>query len=780
MRALRLIATAGLASLWSVASHAADTDLDTAAAAAGRPFEELLLQVDLNRQSLDDTVLILKDPDGTLYVSEGELRRWRLRAPGVAPVINNGVAYYPLTAMTPLSTRLDTASQRLILEFAPQSFETTRLEPTGTALRPVRPSLGMFLNYDLNYERDAGVESYAGVLESGIFSRWGVLTNSGLYQHNLTQSGFVRLESTWTTDLPDQMATLRVGDSINQPGAWGRALRFGGIQYGTNFATQPGFVSLPLEAVSGQAVLPSTVDIYVNNALAAQRQVPPGPFAIRDLPVVTGSGEVRVVVRDVLGREQVITQPFYSGVALLRKGLSDYSFEAGAIRNNFGIDSDDYGPGVAVGTYRYGFTEEVTGEAHAEWEPNLTAAGGSLSWLVRPFGIITGTVAGSTSEAGGGTLYGIGFERSTAGLSFRARTQIATEGFRQIGISPLQPVPRQASDASVSTSLGRYGTIGVGYADQRQFDGTRTEVVSVNYNVSLHQYGFINVAFIRTVSEPTGWGASITWTVPLGTRTTASLTRQNSSEGGSSNNFWTARLQQSAPVGEGWGYLLEASDNQNARAGALFQNRIGTYTAEAERLNHETNTRLGTQGGIALLGGSPFLTRRITDSFAVVNVPDIKDVRVYADNQEVGRTDASGQLLVPRLRAYDRNHLSIEQLDLPLDAEVGGLAMDVAPYYRAGVVANFPVKRVRSVTLQLLQEDGSAVPSDAEITLIGTDRVFPVGFNGTAFLSGLAAAQNRLQARWDSRACDFTIELPAKEADPQPDLGTVTCKEVRR
>ena len=63
--------------------------------------------------------------------------------------------------------------------------------------------------------------------------------------------------------------------------------------------------------MSGEAVLPSTVDLYVDNELRMRREVPSGPFSIQDLPVMTGQGDARLVVRDILGREQVITQPFY-------------------------------------------------------------------------------------------------------------------------------------------------------------------------------------------------------------------------------------------------------------------------------------------------------------------------------------------------------------------------------------------------------------------------------------------------------------------------------------
>ena len=107
---------------------------------------------------------------------------------------------------------------------------------------------------------------------------------------------------------------------------------------GLHHAAHPG-------TIGGQSRAPSTVELYINDALRQTSQVPTGPFTIDNFPQITGSGQARIVVRDLLGRETVLVQDFFSSTSLLRKGLSDYSFEAGAVRRNLGIDSANYGAG---------------------------------------------------------------------------------------------------------------------------------------------------------------------------------------------------------------------------------------------------------------------------------------------------------------------------------------------------------------------------------------------------------------------------------------------------
>ena len=104
--------------------------------------------------------------------------------------------------------------------------------------------------------------------------------------------------------------------------------------------------------------------------------MPPGPFTIDRVPTITGAGQMQVVVTDALGRQQVIAQPYYTGPTLLRAGLSEYSFEAGAIRSDYGLPQQRLRRLRAAGTYRRGFSDSVTAEVHAEGQAGGASAAG--------------------------------------------------------------------------------------------------------------------------------------------------------------------------------------------------------------------------------------------------------------------------------------------------------------------------------------------------------------------------------------------------------------------
>ena len=55
-------------------------------------------------------------------------------------------------------------------------------------------------------------------------------------------------------------------------------------------------------------------------------------------------------------------------------------------------------------------------------------------------------------------------------------------------------------------------------------------------------------------------------------------------------------------------------------------------------------TAVWASGSIVGIGGRLFATRPVDQSFALVRVPGVPDVRAYLSNQEIGRTNGHGDL----------------------------------------------------------------------------------------------------------------------------------------
>jgi outer membrane usher protein len=743
--------------------------------------EELLLQVDVNAQGLEDTVLALRAPDGKIAVPVDSLDRWRLRRPAVSPRFHAGTPYYALDAIPGVTYVYDSAKQRLKITAPPDAFAGSQFVNAQLAYpAPTVSQLGAFLNYNLFASHASGSSQYAGQFETGVFSPYGVLISNQLVQDSDGTKKTVRLDTTWTTDFPQKLTTLRLGDAINVPGAWGRAVRFGGVQYSTNFATQPGYITFPSIASSGQAALPSTVDVFVNNALVAQKTVPPGPFSITNIPTVNGSGNVQLVVRDLFGREQVISQPFYASVNLLKAGLEDFSYEAGLERSNFGTESSDYGHPIATATYRRGLSDQLTGEIRGEASRDLGVAGVAAGYLINGIGVATATAVGSAGSGGSGALGGAGFQRQTGQLSIFTQALWSSSSFRQIGATPENPVPLRQWSASVGYQFDRFGSANVTYVAQDFRTKENVHVASAGYSVGLGSWAFLGFTAAKIFGEHGSVQLTATLTVPLGDRTVAAASYdavRHSRQANTTDTSFT--LQRSVPVGEGYGYRLVGHTlNNQFEADGIWQNNFGTYEVDLSRFQGSSAGRVSAAGGLGYVGGHAFASRQITDSFGVVRVADYAGVGVLQDNQPVGRTDADGYAVLPQLRAFDVNRVSIEQRDLPMDAQVDKLKMDAVPFFRSGLLLEFPVRRSHGATLHIRLDDGAAIPSGAIVRVAGRDEEFPVALDGEAYVTGLED-HNHLRATWKGRSCELTVDFP-HTTDPLPDLGTFVCHGVAR
>jgi len=739
-------------------------------------IEEVFLDVFINDQR-KDTVLLLRN-ENRLFVGAQELQRWRLRLPNNNPLKFYDEDFYALDALAGLTFKIDDTTQSLLMQVPPRLFEATYLNGQEIELGvPSSASQGGFINYSLSANHSQELTSSAGLIDLGGFGGWGSGQTRILGVDLNKQARAIRLESTWIRDKPIEFTRLRFGDAISGSSSWGGMVRFGGVQWATDFSLQPGFVTSPRPGISGESALPSTVELYVDNLLRMRREVPSGPFTIQDLPVIDGQGDAQLVVRDILGREQIITLPFFTNSKLLKQGLQDYSYELGFVRRNFGIDSNNYGRLVAVGTHRFGITEKFTGEVHGELLANQQSVGLGGVFLSSAAGVLSGSLAMSHSKKGLGGLIGLGFQRQTGNFSFGANTQLASKNFTKLGLQPEKLAPRHISQMNFKVATNNYGSLAINYTQQAFRDLEEYKSVSGSYVKEVSGLGNLSASVTRYLSgeAKTVFGLNFSMNLSLGNRTHANIS--TSAKPGRNNT--NLQLNRRMPAGSGVGYRLVSGlgDSDRREAEVSLQNGVGNYSLAAAQSQGKTALRGSLSGGMAFLGGNSFFSRRIEDSFAVVQLPGYADVGIYKDNQLSTRTDSKGNALLTGLRSYQKNSVRIEQSDIPLDAQVGAVQLDAVPYFRSGLVLKFPVKRSRGALLTVVLENGELLPAGAQVEIINENilenELYPTGMGGEVYLTELEL-ENQLRVIWKEQSCEFSLPFP-ETTDPLPHLGTYIC-----
>jgi len=491
---------------------------------------------------------------------------------------------------------------------------------------------------------------------------------------------------------------------------------------------------------------------------------------LENVPVVNGAGELQVIARDALGRQQVFTQDFFSSTELLRPGLSDYSITFGVLREAYALENFQYGELAATATWRYGLREDLTIEGHGEFTDGLAVLGGAAQYVVGSSGILNAGVGLSTGKSGNGVAWNLGFRQQGKALNYNLDIRGTTRDFRLVG--DFASAPTLQVLASAGKNFHEYGSAGISVVHQSFFDRPKRTIISANHSKSFNHFLSLSTYLSYVDSEEDDFSIGLRFSMPFGEH----HSMHGGFSSGKSKRVINAEINRNLPHGPGYGYRLGigTSDDKYLDAGVVAQTELGTYSLDVRNGDYAGSVwQAGSSGSVAYLSGMTKFTRQIRDAFAVVNVGNIEGVRVYAENQEIGRTNKDGQLFVPGLRPYLRNKLRIEIEDLPLNAKVGDVVAEAAPYSRSGVIVNFNVQESNNVILRAVLVDGSPVPEGAFATVSWSQEMYPVGRNGKLFLQGIDRS-SQITLRWSGQSCDLDVPFPSRSTIIAK-LGDVVC-----
>ena len=741
-----------------------------------RRWIEWVLSVKLNGRDLDQGFLFIEEPrTGRLAVDLAVAREWRLRIDPDTLLSFEGVPFLPLDAIDGVASSLDQFSLVLDLQIPPQAFEAARIDIDGRTRVEPTPGTGGFFDYDVVLTGGQGVtDRLDSLLETGAFAAGNVLISNFRVEDIGSDAELQRLETTFFRDFPDRRATFRLGDSLTQGGSFAQGVRFGGLQWSTNFATDPAFVTFPLPSIGGLAEQDSVVDVIVDNLTQATEAVTPGPFTIDNVPVVTGAGEVQLRVTDLLGREQLVTQPYYVSNRILKPDLHEFSYETGFKRNRFGETSFDYGDFLTTATHRYGITNGLTGEVHAEVETDRLSLVGGGAALLGSFGLVTGGIGGSLDDGEGSGVVGqIAYEYIGRRFNIGARTRYTSDDFRQA--SGDDGRLQRVDQFNIGFDALQFGRIGLLLLNQERNDSDDQRSASASYSLPIGP-GTIVVNAARTIRPDRDYAVTAAYALPLGPTSSVTAT------GRTSNNTDRGRLQYNRTRGAsdlGLDYRIATEigdDNRPVDARIGYQTSYVGTDLDVERAAGDNRFRFGVNGSAAVVDGAVGVSRRIGRAFGLVDLPGFPDVKVFIDNREAGTTDAAGRLMLPNLRPYEANRVRLAIEDLPLAADLVTAETTAVPYGRSGMTIDFGIVRVQRATVTLL--DGAAAPLPAGLLLASDDGAVEgmVGRDGFTQLTGPLDERRYLSGE---RGGDrFVCAVPAADPDdPLPHLGDVRCAD---
>jgi outer membrane usher protein len=779
-------------------------------------IRETLASVTINGVLVDANMTLLEVTGLGLLMSAKDYQKMRLINVKVPEVVRGEEDWVALGRLKGIRQTLNQRTLALELIATPDLFASTNITVSESPIVKVSPIPGgAYLNYDVIADSVRGTQSVRGLFEGVGFSRHGSLVSSHLLNHfssnasnttalNATQPSSARLESYFQKDFVDSLTRLKLGDSVTNPGAWGRANRFGGLQFGTDYSLNPRFVSAPLLDFRGQVSVPSTVDLFINNGLVRRFEVAPGPFSIAQIPVVTGNGDARLVVRDSLGRDVVINQPFFTAPAQLRSGLSQYSFEVGALRQEFGLQSNRYGAPFLSSTYRYGVSDSLTVEGRLEHL--LRAENGinhlSVGGLSAVFPLARGhylapSVAYSDSSAGQGTAASIQYGYSGTLLFYGLRADTATENFRQIGYASGELPQQHRFSLSVGTRIG-YGSLSLALTDSLPrpftiqsgqlagltFGANRLQVGNITYSTSLGRGWSMATGVSRVISgsNSTLAFANLNYSPSAQTYVSANVNSSRLDNDKTSQTTGSIRAGQRASEVGGIGYEGEISNRIQrlttqviARAGELSasianENKVGAGESSV-------STRINARGAIVITADGVSAARPINNGFILVKAPALANLPVRTGAGLGVQLSGDGTAVLTRITPYYQTEVQVIPEKAPIDVTIDQFSTRVTPASKAGVIAILEVRKTKAITFRVIDEAKNTLPTGTKIEVYDATtkqkiETASVGLDGLVYIKDIPN-KSRVFAKLRDKNC--SLNLPKIPNDLLPDLGDIAC-----
>lgn len=735
-----------------------------------------------------DTVLVYlrgaETPDDAL-VAVDDLEKGGLRGLRGTRELHDGREYVSLRSLAPeIEFRFDPQALAVRIVAQPGLLEATAID-----LRPVVRPPGMVLHRDtsafLNYSVTAdghGTLSGAGEVGASFRGNLGFTGFSVLPDHSV-----VRGLSYFLVDDPGEMRRVQVGDAIGLSSELGGTAQLSGISVTREFSLDPYFVRQPLPKLSGAILTPSTLDVYMNGVLLRQQQIAPGPFEVRNLPVGSGVGQVSYVVRDAFGRTQEFASPYYSASGVLADGISEYGYHLGFRRIGFGEESLHYGPPELLARHRFGIGDKITLGYRFESAlqrsdgTSLLASGGPTFALALPVGELDLDAAASADGATTGAAGALSYTVFTRRLSVGASVRGMTPGYSNLATPAAADRPLlQLRGAVGAPLLPRVNVVLEGQLNSMRDTGL-SSALTVRSDVHISNTLSLSLSASRLRSPGVGpeWLAFATLMYSFGSSTTGDLGGSAGSHAGTA----TAGVQKSLPLGEGWGYQLRSTFDRDQPTSGLgqvqYQGPYGSYVASYDRIGGGDGATATAAGSLVLVGGNWMASRPVQEGFALIQVPGLEGVRGFLNNQEIGRTDGGGNLLIPALQPYYGNRLRIGDADIPIDYQIGAIEKVVATTARGGALVSFDVQRVTSVKgLIRVELDGrTTVPAFGELTLDARLKS-PLGAEGQFWFGNLGAGAHAAEVEFREGTCRFALTVP-NDAGASVNLGTISCRGGR-
>jgi len=745
--------------------------------------EEMIVALRVNGQLRGDA-LIDTQTDGSAWLGADEAAKLGFTSARLETLKGND-GRFRLSTQSDLRTQLNMETLALEVTASPDWFarNTLSLSTRGGVTISELAGVHGWLNYAVSLQGARG-SALAGAVEANAILAYGPWTLQSEQAASIRSASnliFNRTRSSLAFDDLKGLTRVTIGDVSPAVGVGSTASRLLGVQWARRYEFDPSIATQPTFALTGQALTPSTVDVFVDGIRVRTFSVAPGWFDLRDLSYFSGLRNVDIVVRDRAGVESRSTLPYYFATEMLAANRDTFDLSAGT---NQGAATAK--PWVVALNYRRGINDYFTLGGASELKAAYQTARIDAGFRHEALGTLFGTVAVSKATGNDIARYvSLAHNWSSGRLSSQIAATKQDPMFGVDADAPTFAKPvRQRLSANASVSLDHQRSVSFNFARSSYAVAAQDSVASLRVAQGWGRGSNVWMTVSRSMQDGQRASAiALGVSIPIGDRWSVSATHAAQSGTPGTTNLRAARSDGD----DGWTNLRLAAEHRatGSTLDGFIQHPLpfGIVSLSGRAEQYGSTTDLSGEarlaGAVAWAEGRAWTAPPIAQAFAIVDSAGIAGVRVMHNNQLVGRTNGEGQLLLPNLAAYAANQVRIDDRDIPLEIELAAVQQDVSPRLNAGAKVKFAGKRVAAVAGTLRVDDSSGIQSlvtAARLTVTNGNNtvVSSTDDQGGFYLENLQPGTWTLSALNRKTTCVAVITLP----DPLPsfiDAGVLPC-----
>lgn len=521
-----------------------------------------------------------------------------------------------------------------------------------------------FINYDLyaqRYENHGSSNDLYGNLTNGINLFGWRLRNSGFFSAPDMAHPRYQSSSSWLAyDIDRLRSTLTAGEFYTS-GSLFRSMAMRGVSLASNTAMLPNNQRSYVPAIIGSVSANATVIVKQGGYTIATRQIPPGAFAIKDIPASSAAGDIEVTIIEASGKQQHFTQPFNTTSFQVPLHSLRYAL-------NIGQSRQYSAQRLAEGSLMYGLSNTFTlleGLQYAEGYRNYaTGIGANVRWLGGVNLLLNHSSSRQQLTRSGNQLqFGLNrFLALTDSYIYASLAHRFNRGYQEFNdaMRPVDANPTSGYRDKYSLQLSQHiqeASVALNYSEEIDWNGDRYR--SWQSSLNLHPgHVMLQASFSRRYA-PGRAGEnvlSLSVSIPLGRERNHYLDLSQSY--GVGNN---SRLALTGTAGEQqqFNYSLGAAKSGAADsydASASYNASIGTARAAWSRSMDAQQWLAGARGSVVMHHHGVTLGQYLNESAALIHTQRVQNVGI--ENARQVATDRWGNALVPALVPYYYNELT--------------------------------------------------------------------------------------------------------------------------